>query len=62
LAQSTTTPRAISATWGRLRQPSWGVGGRSQGATLDQDQRPTPGVLCLDGGRPGGRRDSGLPL
>jgi addiction module HigA family antidote len=35
---------------------------RSQGATLDQDQRPIPGVLCLDGGRPGGGRDRGLPL
>src|ERR1700682_531765 len=44
------------------RQPSRGVGGRSQGATLDQDQRPIPGVLCLDGGRPGGGRDPRLPL
>src|ERR1700674_4730378 len=44
------------------RQPSRGVGGRSQRATLDQDQRPIPRVLCLDGGRPGGGRDRGLPL
>src|ERR1700704_85562 len=44
------------------RQPSLGFGGRSQGATLDQDQRPIPGVLRLDGARPGGGRDHGLPL
>src|SRR5438046_214120 len=36
--------------------------GRPQGTTRDQDQRPIPGVLCLDAGRPDRRGDRGLPL
>jgi addiction module HigA family antidote len=51
---------------GDLRSPPGNrleaLAGDRKGATLDQDQRPIPGVLCLDGARPGGGRDCRLPL
>jgi proteic killer suppression protein len=43
---------------GDLRSPPGNhleaLAGDRKRATRDQDQRPIPGVLCVDGGRPGG--------